>query len=226
MFAIIQAAGWPVWALLITSVIALALIIDRLVALRASKVIPAGLLNEVLGHYAEHGVSPEYLREVAMGSPLGQVFAAGLRNHAVSRAAMKETIEEEGRTVAHDLGRFVGALGTIASIAPLMGLFGTVIGMIEIFGSQSPAGTNPQELAHGISVALYNTAFGLIIAVPSMIFFRYYRGLIDDFVVEMERQAARLIDAVQGGRRARQGSAGGAAAAGEAAGGKATGRRG
>ena len=113
---------------------------------------------------------------------------------------MKESIEEAGSAVSHDLERFLTTLGTIASISPLMGLFGTVVGMIEIFGSQAPTGTNPQALAHGISVALYNTGFGLVIAIPAMIFFRHFRGKVESFVVAMEQQASKLVDIVHGER--------------------------
>ena len=116
------------------------------------------------------------------------------------RHVMKEAIEESGRAVAHELERFLTTLGTIATAAPLLGLFGTVIGMIEIFGSQSPSGTNPQQLAHGISIALYNTAFGIGIAIPALIFYRHYRNKVDGFVVDMEQQAAKLIDIVHGER--------------------------
>jgi biopolymer transport protein ExbB len=128
------------------------------------------------------------------------VLAAGLRNVKSSREAMKEAIEEAGRGVTHELERFLTSLGTIASIAPLMGLFGTVVGMIEIFGSTTAAGTNPQQLAHGISVALYNTGFGLLIAIPAMIFYRHFRALVDSFVVEMEQQAVKLVELVHGQR--------------------------
>jgi biopolymer transport protein ExbB len=200
VFAIIEAAGWPIWVLLATSVVALALIIERSIALRGSRIVPAQVLERALGAYRERGAGAEALRSLAAGSPLGQVLAAGLRNHAASRPVMKEAIEEEGRIVAHELERFLNALGTIAAMAPLMGLFGTVVGMIEIFGSQSPGGANPQELAHGISVALYNTAFGLLIAIPSMIFYRYFRGKVEGFVVDMEQQAARLVDVLHGER--------------------------
>jgi biopolymer transport protein ExbB len=113
---------------------------------------------------------------------------------------MKESIEEAGRSVAHELERFLNTLGTIASISPLMGLFGTVVGMIEIFGSATGAGNNPQQLAHGISVALYNTGFGLIIAIPSMIFYRHFRSRVDGFVVEMEQQAVKLVELIHGER--------------------------
>ena len=200
MWAIIQAAGWPIYPLLLASVIAVALIIERLVTLRRSKIVPAGLLDKVLAAYRQQGITPELLSKLAQDSPLGQELSAGLRNHKSSRYVMKESIEEAGRGVTHELERFLTTLGTIASISPLMGLFGTVVGMIEIFGSNAPTGTNPTQLAHGISVALYNTGFGLVIAIPSMIFFRHFRGLVDGFVIEMELQAARLVDMVHGER--------------------------
>ena len=201
MFSIIQAAGWPIWPLLIASIIAVALIIERIVALREVKVIPAGLLDKAIAAHRERGISTDMLSSLAASSPLGRVLAAGLRNHTSPRPVMKEAIDEEGRAVSHELERYLTTLGTIASISPLMGLFGTVVGMIEIFGSQSPSGgTNPQQLAHGISVALYNTGFGLIIAIPAMIFFRHFRGKVEAFVVEMEQQAARLVDILHGDR--------------------------
>jgi biopolymer transport protein ExbB len=200
LFEIIKAAGWPIWFLLFTSIVAVALIIERLITLRRSRILPPGLLENVLAVYRRQGVTQEMLTRLSADSPLGQVLAAGLRNVKSSRYVMKEAIEEAGRAVTHELERFLTTLGTIASISPLMGLFGTVVGMIEIFGSQAPTGNNPQALAHGISVALYNTGFGLVIAIPAMIFYRHFRALVDSFVVEMEQQAAKLIDVVHGER--------------------------
>jgi len=200
LFAIIQAAGWPIWPLLLASVIAVALIIERAITLRSSRIIPPTLLEQVLAVYQRQGVSDEVLGKLAKDSPLGEVLAAGLRNHRSSRYVMKEAVEEAGRIVAHELERFLTTLGTIATASPLLGLFGTVIGMIEIFGSQSPAGTNPQQLAHGISIALYNTAFGIGIAIPALIFYRHFKNKVDGFVVDMEQQAAKLIDIVHGER--------------------------
>lgn len=200
MFAIIQAAGWPIWPLLFASIVAVALIIERAVSLRDAKIIPPALLDQVLELQQRQGVSGEALDKLAADSPLGRVLAAGLRNVKSSRYVMKEAIEEAGRAAAHDLDRFLTTLGTIASISPLMGLFGTVIGMIEIFGSQSPSGTNPQQLAYGISVALYNTGFGIAISIPAMVFYRHYRNKVDGFVVQMEQAAARLVDTVHGER--------------------------
>jgi biopolymer transport protein ExbB len=161
------------------------------------------LLEEAIAVYQRHGVDEDMLAKLAKDSPLGAVLAAGLRNLKSSRFVMKEAIEEAGRAVAHDLERFLTTLGTIATAAPLLGLFGTVIGMIEIFGSQSPTGgTNPQQLAHGISIALYNTAFGIAIAIPALIFYRHFRNKVDTFVVEMEQLAAKLVDIVHGERAA------------------------
>ena len=200
MFAILQAAGWPIWFLLLASVIAVALIIERAISLRAAKIVPPSLLEQVKSVYQRQGVSDEVLEKLATDSPLGAVLAAGLRNHKSSRYVMKEAIEEAGRAAAHEMERFLTTLGTIATASPLLGLFGTVIGMIEIFGSQSPTGANPQQLAHGISVALYNTAFGIGIAIPSLIFYRHFKNKVDGFVVDMEQTAAKLIDIVHGER--------------------------
>ena len=200
MFAIIQAAGWPIWPLLLASVIAVALIIERSISLRHDRILPPTLLEQVVSVYQRQGVSDAVLDKLAQDSPLGTVLAAGLRNHKSSRYVMKEAIEEAGRGMAHQLARFLTTLGTIATAAPLLGLFGTVIGMIEIFGSQSPAGANPQQLAHGISVALYNTAFGIAISIPALIFYRHYRNKVDTYVVEMEQQASKLVDLVHGER--------------------------
>ena len=202
MFALIQASGWPIWPLLLASVIAVALIIERLVTLRRSRIAPPGLLDKVLADLRQKDVSGEMANRVAAHSPLGKVLAAGLRNVNSSREVMKEAIEESGRVVAHELERFLTTLGTIAAISPLMGLFGTIVGMIDIFASQSAAGTNPQQLAQGISTALNSTGLGLIIAIPATIFWRHFRALVDSFVIEMEQQAIRLVEVVHGERRA------------------------
>lgn len=200
MFAILQAAGWPIYPLLLASIIALAVIIERFSSLRRARIVPPGLLEGVVGDYRREGVNEQMLRRLNMHSPLGRIFAAGLANVNSSREVMKESIEESGRLAAHELERFLTTLGTIASISPLMGLFGTVVGMIEIFGAPTATGNNPQILAHGISVALYNTGFGLIIAIPSMICYRHFRALVDSLVIDMEQQAIKLIDLVHGAR--------------------------
>jgi len=200
VFQIFQAGGWPMWPLLLASVIAVALIVERSLSLRRSRVAPFGLLERVISDLGRHGAPPEMVTRVAAHSPLGRVLAAGLRNISSSREIMKESIEEAGRTVAHDLERFLTTLGTIAAISPLMGLFGTVIGMIEMFAGQGVSGT-PEQVAHGISMALYATAFGIIIAVPATIFWRHFRRMVDDYVVEMEQQAIALIEVAHGERR-------------------------
>jgi len=202
VFSIILAAGWPIWPLLLASIIAVALIIERLVALRRAKVLPSGLLQRVIAEYRQGGVNDAMLVRLEEESPLGRVLSAGLRNVGSSREIMRESVEEAGGGVAHELERYLTTLGTIASISPLMGLFGTVVGMIEIFGSQSPTGTNPMQLAHGISVALYNTGFGLVIAIPGMIFWRHFRALVNGFVIEMQQQAVRLVEVLHGERKA------------------------
>jgi len=201
VWSIIQAAGWPIWPLIVASIIALALIFERLWSLRRSTVAPPGLVDRVLAEYRVKGLTPELLTQTAQQGPLGRILAAGLANVKSTRPVMREAIEEAGRVVTHDLERYLTTLGTIAAMAPLLGLFGTVVGMIEIFGSQTAAGSNPISLAHGISVALYNTAFGLIVAIPSMIFYRHFRATVDSLVVEMEQQAIKLVDFAHGDRR-------------------------
>jgi biopolymer transport protein ExbB len=179
------------------------LIIERGVSLRREKVVPKGLLEDALSEFARSGVTESLLSRLGAHSPLGQVLAAGLRNVASTREVMKEAIEEAGRAVTYaHLERFLTALGTIASMAPLMGLLGTVVGMIEIFGAQSPGGSDPQQLARGISIALYNTGFGLVIAIPSMVFYRHFRAHVDSLVVDMEQQAVKLVEVVHGERKA------------------------
>jgi len=201
VWSIIQAAGWPIWPLILASVIALSLIFERMWSLRQSIVAPPGMVDRVLAEYKHGGVTQELLAKTARQGPLGRVLAAGLANVKSPRPVMKEAIEEVGRIVSHDLARFLTTLGTIAAMSPLLGLFGTVVGMIEIFGSQTAAGSNPILLAHGISVALYNTALGLIVAIPSMIFYRHFRAKVDDLIIEMEQQAIKLVELAHGERR-------------------------
>lgn len=200
MLSLIQAAGWPIWPIIIASVVALGIIGERMWTLRLSVIAPKELLPRVLNEYKRIGVNSEMLMRLQKHSPLGQILAAGLKNVKSTREIMKESIEESGRVIAHDLNRYLTTLGTIAALSPLMGLFGTLVGMIEIFGSNSPAGSNPAQLAYGISVALYNSAFGILVAIPSMIFYRHFRAKIDDIVVEMELQALKLVEMVHGER--------------------------
>ncbi len=201
MFAILQSAGWPVYFLLVASIVALALIIERSLSLRSRRILPRTLLEDVIRVYRHGKVDFQVLEKLEQNSPLGRVLAAGLRNVDAPREVMKEAIEEAGHAAAHELQRFLPTLGTIASLATLMGLFGTVVGMIEIFGAQNATGANPVQLAHGISVALYNTAFGILIAMPTIFFYRHFSALIDSFIVEMEVQAVKFVDVVHGNRK-------------------------
>ena len=203
MLHIIQAAGWPIWILIVASVIALGIIVERAWSLQRSKIVPRDLLPQVAQEVKQRGVTQDLLNRLSQGTLLARIFAVGLRNVRSSREVMKESLEEAGRVAVHELERFLTTLGTIASLSPIMGLFGTVVGMIEIFSSQGGTGmnSNPQQLAHGISVALYNTAFGLIVAIPSMIFYRHYRAKVDGLVVEMETQAIKLVEIVHGERQ-------------------------
>lgn len=202
MFSILIAAGWPVIPLLLASIIAVALIIERLIALRRNTILPYGLLQRVIADYRQNGVNETTIANLERQSPLGQILGSGLRNIGTSREMMREAIEETGVIIAHNLERYLTTLGTIASISPLMGLFGTVIGMIEIFGSQTASGSNPLQLAHGISVALYNTGFGLVIAIPALIFWRHFRALVNSYLLEMQNQAIHLVDVLHGERKA------------------------
>ena len=193
MFSIIQAAGWPIYPLIICSIVALALVIDRLINLRDARVAPDRLLDEVISITRTSLPSADVLNKLAASSALGRVLATGVRSVVaeprIREDALRLVFENAGRVSVHRLERYLNTLGTIATAAPLLGLFGTVVGMIEIFGSQAPTGgSNPAQLAHGISIALYNTAFGLMIAIPALMLYRYFRGRVDEFQLTLEGQ--------------------------------------
>lgn len=176
----------------------MALIIERLSSLRTIRVAPTSLLDEVISVTRASLPGADVVNKLESNSVLGKVLATGLRaviaEPRITEGALRTTFEGAGRAAVHRLERYLNTLGTIASAAPLLGLLGTVIGMIEIFGSQAPSGgNNPAMLAHGISVALYNTAFGLIIAIPSLMFYRYFRGLVDAYTIELEQASERLV---------------------------------
>jgi biopolymer transport protein ExbB len=185
--------------LIACSILALAIVIERFVSLKTGKIAPPKLLDEVLGVTRKGIPAPDVVAQLEKNSALGEVLASGLRalnaDPKCSEVDLRATMEGAGRVVAQRLEHYLNALATIASAAPLMGLFGTVVGMIEIFGSQAPGGTtggNPAQLAHGISIALYNTAFGLIVAIPSLIFWRYFRGRVDAYLLTLELSADRM----------------------------------
>ncbi len=201
MFSIIQSAGWPIWPLIFASFLGLAVVIERLFSLRVSRIAPPKLLDEAMRISRQTVGKRELAAQLAASSALGEVLASGLialhKNPNCSEDDLRASMEGSGREVAHDMERYLSALATIASAAPLLGLLGTVIGMIEIFGSQSPgtgaAGANPAQLAHGISVALYNTAFGLMVAIPSLIFWRYFRATVDAYLLTLELAADQFV---------------------------------
>lgn len=201
MFSLIVAAGWPIWQLLACSVIALALVIERFTSLETMRILPPMMLDEAIIASRFSIPSSDVITKLEKSSALGEVLAAGFRavndNAKLTEDDLRATLEAAGRTVAHRLERCLPALATIASAAPLLGLLGTVIGMIEIFGSQSSTGSgagsgNPVQLAHGISIALYNTAFGLIVAIPTLIFWRYFRTRVDTYLLNLELAGERF----------------------------------
>lgn len=198
MLSIIQAAGWPIWPLILCSVVGLALVVERLLSLRERRIAPPKLLDEVMAVTRQSLPAPDVVAKLHDNSVLGEVLAAGLRAVAaeprLTEPVLRQVFENAGRISVHRLERYLNTLGTIAAAAPLLGLFGTVVGMIEIFGSQAPSGaSNPAMLAHGISVALYNTAFGLIIAIPALMFYRYFRGKVDEYALQLELAAERML---------------------------------
>ena len=190
MLSIIQAAGWPIWPLIICSIFALAIIFERMFALRASKVIPHNALSQAINSTRQGFPTTTDIQSLAELGSVGPIFAAGLQTLAMHPSAshqdVRESMEMEGRMAANGLERYLTALATLASAAPLLGLLGTVIGMIELFGLQSPGQQQPVELAHGISVALYNTALGLLVAIPCLMAWRFFKAKVDRLVLQME----------------------------------------
>ncbi|MEE9331044.1 MAG: MotA/TolQ/ExbB proton channel family protein [Methylophilaceae bacterium] len=200
MWEIILAAGWPIWPLIIASIIALAIIVERFWALRSEIVAPSTLLTDVETWMSQGVISKESLTKLKGHSLLGQILSSALANEKNSREVTKEAVEETGRAVAHHLEKYLSTLGTIATVAPLLGLLGTVIGMVELFGAFTNSGHDVAQFARGISVALYNTAAGIIVAVPAMIAYRYFRTKVDALLLDMEQQAIKLVEILHGER--------------------------
>lgn len=200
MWQIILAAGWPIWPLIIASVIAVAIIGERIFALRENIISPKNLLPEVQKWLAAGGINKEMIERLEQNSQLGRVFATALATAKQSRDITKESIEETARAVAHELEKYLATLGTIATVAPLLGLLGTVIGMVELFGAFTSTGHDVAQFARGISVALYNTAAGIVVAVPAMIAYRYFRTKVDAILIDMEQQAIKLVEIIHGER--------------------------
>lgn len=201
MLELIKAGGWLMLPIILCSIAALAIVLERLWTLRRARVIPPGLMNTVYEQFERGTLTPEFVGDLSRQSPLGRVLSAGLANRHSSRDVMKETLEEEGRQVVHQLERYLATLGMIASIAPLLGLLGTVFGMIEVFAAIVSAGVgNPAVLAGGISKALITTAAGLSVAIPALVMHRYLTSKVDMLVLAMENQAIRLVEVIHGER--------------------------
>lgn len=201
MLELVKAGGFLMWPILLCSVLALAIIAERFWSLQSKRICPKGLVTQVWQWQKAGQLDTRRIKALRLQSQLGRVLAAGLVNRHHDRQIMKESIEEVGRHVAHELGRFLTTLGTIASITPLLGLLGTVIGMIKVFTVITTVGVgNPAVLADGISMALITTAAGLTVAIPSLMFYRYFQGKIDELVVTMEQEALKMIEVMQGQR--------------------------
>lgn len=199
---IIKAGGWLMWPIIACSILALAITVERFWSLQAKRVTPKNLVGEVWQLRQQGKLTQNYIASLRDGSPLGRILAAGLMSASNNRQVMKESIEETGRHVAHELERFLNTLGTIAAISPLLGLLGTVIGMMQIFSAITDVGIgDPQKMAGGISVALITTVAGLIVAIPSLFFYRHFRGRVDDLIINMEAEALKLIEVMRADRR-------------------------
>jgi len=196
MWEIILAAGWPIWPLIFASIIALAIIGERFWSLRVEIIAPSDLLPEVQKLINQGAIKKDVIAKIREHSPLGEIFASALINSNTSAAHIKEAIEESGRAVSYRLEKYLSTLGTIAAVAPLLGLLGTVIGMVDLFSSFTNSGHDVAVFARGISVALYNTAAGIVVAVPAMIFYRFFRSKVDDLIFDMEQQALKLIESM------------------------------
>ena len=202
MWEIVKSGGWLMIPIIACSAIALAIIIERFWALRKKQVIPKHLVAQVWHWEKNKQLNDDKIMELRKSSPLGRVLASGIANRQFDREIMKESIEETGRHVVHEMERFLNTLGTIAAITPLLGLLGTVIGMIQVFTDLMANGAGDvSSLAGGISQALITTAAGLLVAIPSLGFYRYFRGRIDELVVVMEQEAIKLIEVMHGQRK-------------------------
>lgn len=200
---LMKAGGWLMWPILACSLVAMTIILERLWSLRRRRVMPANLMERVWQWQRDQALTPERIQSLAQGSPLGRLLSAGLVNRHHSRDVMKEAINDVGRQVVADLERYLNTLGTIAAVSPLLGLLGTVFGMIDIFTVIIDAGVgNPGILAGGISEALITTAAGLTVAIPSLMFHRYFDGLVNRYALAMEEQALNLVEVIKGEREA------------------------
>lgn len=204
MWELINAGGVMMWPLILCSVVSLGVVGERFWALQTQRVLPRHLLSRVWKLFQDNKLDPGQMRQIRHSSPLGAVLAAGLANYRHGRDIMKESIEEVGRQVAHDLERHLNTLGTIAAVSPLVGLLGTVLGIIKVFSTLSASGDvhNAATLARGISEALICTASGLVVAIPTLMFHRYFEGRVDELTLRLEEEALRLVEVIHGERDA------------------------
>ena len=201
MFELVKAGGWLMLPIIVCSVVALAIIVERIWSLQMRRVLPKHLVAQVWRWEKVHQLNDENLRDLQASSPLGSILAAGILNRYQSRDIMKESIEDTGRHIVHELERYLNTLGTIAAITPLLGLLGTVIGMIKVFATITTQGVgDPGALAGGISEALLTTAAGMSVAIPTLMFFRYFRGRVRMLVLRMEQEAMTMIEIMHGQR--------------------------
>ena len=198
MWEIIQAAGWPIWPLILTSIIGVAIILERFWSLRNSQIIPEGLMIEIKTMIKQNNLDNSKVNILKNSSPLGDILAVAIAKRKDSVEEIKSALDERAGFIVHNLERYLGVLVTIATVAPLLGLFGTIIGMVELFSSFTSSGHDVAVFARGISIALYNTAGGIVVAVPAMIAYRFFRSKIDNYLNEMEHYAIQIIEILKG----------------------------
>ena len=198
MWEIIQAAGWPIWPLILTSIIGVAIILERFWSLRKSQIIPEGLMIEINAMIKQNDIDASKLEILKNSSPLGDLLSVAISKRKNSIEIIKSALDERVGIIIHNLERYLGVLVTIATVAPLLGLFGTIIGMVELFSSFTSSGHDVAVFARGISIALYNTAGGIVVAVPAMIAYRFFRSKIDNYLNEMEHEAIQIVEILKG----------------------------
>ena len=198
MWEIIQAAGWPIWPLILTSIIGVAIILERFWSLRKSQIIPDGLIVEIKTMIKQNSLDNNKVNILKNSSPLGDLLAVAIDKRKDTVEVIKSALDERAGIIVHNLERYLGVLVTIATVAPLLGLFGTIIGMVELFSSFTSSGHDVAVFARGISIALYNTAGGIVVAVPAMIAYRFFRSKIDNYLNEMEHYAIQIVEILKG----------------------------
>ena len=198
MWEIIQAAGWPIWPLILTSIFGVAIILERFWSLRKSQIIPEGLIVEIKTMIKQNNLDNNKVNIIKNSSPLGDLLAVAIIKRKDNVEVIKSALDERAGIIVHNLERYLGILVTIATVAPLLGLFGTIIGMVELFSSFTSSGHDVAVFARGISIALYNTAGGIVVAVPAMIAYRFFRSKIDNYLNEMEHYAIQIVEILKG----------------------------